>query len=84
MSRYIKILKDGDDDYVKWVAYGYDRMALGYFFEVAESTKGEDDVTIIDQSSALTKMSRAMMIELMTIYELPESHIEAVASNIGF
>jgi hypothetical protein len=77
MSRYTKTLENG-----KTIAYGFDR-ALGYFLDVADvpDDTGES-VMLIEESSFFTKMNNGKMIELMGIYELPESHIEQVAMNL--
>jgi hypothetical protein len=77
MSRYIKELENG-----KTVAYGYDH-ALGYFFDVFD-VPDDDGVEnlLIEESSLLTKMSNGKMLELMNVYELPESHIEQVAMDL--
>jgi len=77
MSRYIKELENG-----KTVAYGYDHVA-GYFFDVFD-VPDDDGVEhlLIEESSILTKMSNGKMLELMHVYELPESHIEQVAMDL--
>lgn len=76
MSRYIKELENG-----KTVAYGYDHV-LGYFFDVFDVPDDDGVVNIIEESSVLTKMSNGKMLELMNVYELPESHIEQVAMDL--
>lgn len=77
MSRYTKELKDG-----KTIAYGYDR-ALGYFIDVfgIPDEQGVSE-SLIEESSMLTGMSNGKMIELMDMFELPESHIEMVAMDL--
>ena len=77
MSRYIKELENG-----KTVAYGYDHV-LGYFIDVFD-VPDDDGVEnlLIEESSRLTKMSNGKMLELMNVYELPESHIEQVAMDL--
>ena len=79
MSRYTKKLDNG-----KEVAYGFDH-ATGYFFQVFDvpDDDGEDHL-LIDECSMLTNMSNGKMLELMNIYELPESHIESVAMDLSF
>jgi hypothetical protein len=77
MSRYVKQLENG-----KEVAYGFDH-ALGYFLQVFDVPDEDgEDVLLIDESSMLTRMSNGKMIELMDVYNLPESHIEMVASDL--
>ena len=77
MSRYVKQLESG-----KEIAYGFDHV-LGYFLQVFDVPDEDgDDILLIDESSMLTKMSNGKMIELMNVYELPESHIEMVASDL--
>lgn len=84
MSRYIKFLRE---DNTKWVAYGCDH-ALGYFFDVAElvdeGTEFEEEVLLIEESQLFTNLTTTKLLELMNVYQLPESHIEAVASNKQF
>ncbi len=77
MSRYTKELEDG-----RTIAYGYDR-ALGYFIDVfgIPDEQGISE-SLIEESSALTRMSNGKMIELMDMFELPESHIEQVAMDL--
>ena len=77
MSRYTKELKDG-----KTIAYGYDR-ALGYFIDVfgIPDEQGVSE-SLVEESSMLTGMSNGKMIELMDMFELPESHIEMVAMDL--
>lgn len=79
MSRYTKELEDD-----RVVAWGYD-TALGYFIDVlgAEDDKGVRE-TLIEESSLLTRMSNGKMLELMSIFELPEDHIEKVAMDLKF
>ena len=80
MSRYIKKLENG-----KTVAYGFDNVT-GYFlqvFDVEDEVNPDDEpYLIIDECSTFTKMSNGKMLELMSLYELPESHIEAVAMDL--
>ena len=77
MSRYTKELDNG-----KEVAYGWDH-ATGYFLQVFDvpDDDGEDNL-LIDECSMFTKMSNGKMIELMNVYELPESHLELVAMDL--
>lgn len=77
MSRYTKQLEDG-----RTVAYGYDR-ALGYFIDVwgIPDDQGVSE-SLIEESSVLTRMSNGKMIELMDMFNLPESHIELVAMDL--
>lgn len=77
MSRFTKDLEDG-----RLVTYGFDN-ALGYFLDVfgIPNEKGVREL-LIEESSFLTKMSNGKMIELMDIFELPESHIELVAMDL--
>lgn len=77
MSRYTKELKDG-----RTIAYGYDR-ALGYFIDVfgIPDEQGVSE-SLVEESSMLTGMSNGKMIELMDMFELPESHIEMVAMDL--
>lgn len=77
MSRYTKQLEDG-----RTVAYGYDH-ALGYFIDVfgIPDDQGVSE-SLIEESSLLTRMSNGKMIELMDMFELPESHIEQVAMDL--
>jgi len=77
MSRYIKVTDNG-----KTIAYGFDH-ALGYFIDVVEAPDGDEEpIYLIEESSLLTKMSNGKMLELMDLYELPESHIEMVAMDL--
>ena len=77
MSRYTKKLEDG-----RTVAYGYDH-ALGYFIDVwgIPDDQGVSE-SLVEESSVLTRMSNGKMIELMDMFELPESHIEQVAMDL--
>jgi len=77
MSRYVKQLDNG-----KHIAYGFD-IALGYFIDVFDvpDEDGEERL-LLEESSVLTKMGNGKMIELMSLYNLPESHIEQVASDL--
>ena len=77
MSRYVKQLDNG-----KHVAYGFD-VALGYFIDVFDvpDDDGEERL-LLEESSVLSKMGNGKMIELMSLYNLPESHIEQVASDL--
>lgn len=77
MSKYVKQLDNG-----KHIAYGFD-IALGYFIDVFDvpDEDGEEHL-LIEESSVLTKMGNGKMIELMSLYNLPESHIEQVASDL--
>lgn len=77
MSRYVKQLDNG-----KHIAYGYN-IALGYFIDVFDvpDEDGEEHL-LLKESSVLTKMGNGKMIELMSLYNLPESHIEQVASDL--
>jgi hypothetical protein len=77
MSRYTKQMEDG-----RTVVYGFDH-ALGYFLDVfgISDEEGEREV-LIEESSMLTKMSNGKMIELMDIFDLPESQIEQVAMDL--
>jgi hypothetical protein len=79
MSRYTKKLDNG-----KEVAYGWDH-ATGYFFQVfdvEDEDNKEDEYLLINECSMFTKMGNGKMIELMSVYELPESHIERVAMDL--
>tara|TARA_R110000868_G_scaffold248084_1_gene504460 strand:+ start:374 stop:616 length:243 start_codon:yes stop_codon:yes gene_type:complete len=77
MSRYTKTMDNG-----KTIAYGFDH-ALGYFIDVVDaSDENEEPIYLIEESSLLTKMSNGKMLELMDLYELPESHIEMVAMDL--
>lgn len=77
MSRYTKTMEDG-----RTVAYGYDH-ALGYFIDVW-GIPDEEGVSesLIEESSFLTNMSNGKMLELMDMFQLPESHIELVAMDL--
>jgi hypothetical protein len=77
MSRYIKELEN--DNYI---AYGFDN-SLGYFFDLygAPDEEGERNC-LIEESSALTGMGNGKMLELMSVFKLPESHIELVAMDL--
>jgi hypothetical protein len=77
MSRYTKNLDDG-----RSVVYGYDH-ALGYFIDVfgIPDDQGVSE-SLIEESSFLTRMSNGKMIELMDLFDLPESHIERVAMDL--
>ncbi len=73
MSRHIEDLV---------VAYGFDH-AEGYYFQLYKiNSDDEVEQFIIDESSLLTKMSNARMLDLMTKYKLPESHIQKVAMDL--
>ena len=77
MSKYVKQLDNG-----KHIVYGFD-VALGYFIDVYDvpDEDGEEHL-LLEESSVLTKMGNGKMIELMSLYNLPESHIEQVASDL--
>lgn len=77
MSRYTKQMDDG-----RLVIYGYDH-ALGYFLDVLgiPDDHGERE-SLIEESSLLTKMSNGKMIELMDMFDLPESQLETVAMDL--
>lgn len=77
MSRYTKQMDDG-----RLVIYGLDH-ALGYFLDVLgiPDEQGERE-SLIEESSLLTKMSNGKMIELMDMFDLPESQIELVALDL--
>ena len=64
------------------VIYGYDH-AIGYFLDVIgiPDEQGETEL-LIEESSLLTKMSNGKMIELMDLFNLPESQIEQVALDL--
>ena len=59
------------------IAYGFD-YAEGYFFQLmnVDPKTNEVEQFIIDESSLMTKLSNARMLELMTKYKLPEAHIQ--------
>ena len=77
MSRYVKKEQDGST-----VAYGFDR-ALGYFIDVFGHEDAEGERTmIIEESSLLSGMSNAKMVELMEKYQLPEAHINLVMLDL--
>lgn len=65
------------------IAYGFDH-AEGYFFQLMEVDPKTKEVEqyVIDESSLLTKMSNGKMLELMTKYKLPQSHIQKVAMDL--
>ena len=64
------------------VAYGFDHVE-GYYFQLYK-INSEDEVEqfIIDESSLMTKLSNAKMLELMTKYKLPEAHIQKVVMDL--
>ena len=64
------------------ITYGFDH-AEGYFFQLMEVDPKTNEVEkyVIDESSLLTKMSNGRMLELMTEYNLPKSHIQKVAMD---
>lgn len=73
MSRYVEDLI---------VAYGFDNTE-GYYFQLYKINPDDEvEQFIIDESSLLTKMSNARMLELMKKYKLPESHIQKVAMDL--
>ena len=78
MSRYSKTLDNG-----KEIAYGWDHVT-GYFFQVFDVLEDhdEDEHLLINECSTFTKMSNGKMLELMSVYNLPESHIERVAMDL--
>ena len=78
MSRYSKTLDNG-----KEIAYGWDHVT-GYFFQVFDvlDDNDEDEHLLINECSTFTKMSNGKMLELMSVYNLPESHIERVAMDL--
>ena len=77
MSRYVKKEQDGST-----VAYGFDK-ALGYFIDVFGHEDAEGKRTmIIEESSLLSGMSNAKMVELMEKYQLPEAHINLVLLDL--
>lgn len=64
------------------VAYGFDNTE-GYYFQLYKINPDDEvEQFIIDESSLLTKMSNARMLELMKKYKLPESHIQKVAMDL--
>ena len=64
------------------VAYGFDNTE-GYYFQLYKiNSDDEVEQFIIDESSLLTKMSNARMVELMEKYKLPKSHIEKVVMDL--
>ena len=65
------------------ITYGFDH-AEGYFFQLMEVDPKTNEVKqyVIDESSLLTKMSNGRMLELMTEYNLPKSHIQKVAMDL--
>lgn len=65
------------------IAYGFDH-AEGYFFQLMEIDPKTNEIEqfIIDESSLMTKMSNGKMLELMTKYNLPYSHIQRVAMDL--
>jgi hypothetical protein len=64
------------------VAYGFDNTE-GYYFQLYKiNSDDEVEQFIIDESSLLTKMSNARMVELMEKYKLPKSHIQKVAMDL--
>jgi hypothetical protein len=65
------------------IAYGFDN-AEGYFFQLMEIDPKTNEVEqfIIDESTLMTKMSNGKMLELMTKYNLPYSHIQRVAMDL--
>jgi len=65
------------------IAYGFDN-AEGYFFQLMEIDPKTNEVEqfIIDESTLMTKMSNGKMLELMTKYNLPYSHIQKVAMDL--
>jgi len=65
------------------ITYGFDH-AEGYFFQLMEVDPKTNEVEkyVIDESSLLTKMSNGRMLELMTEYNLPKSHIQKVAMDL--
>ena len=65
------------------IAYGFDH-AEGYFFQLmnVDPKTNEVEQFIIDESSLMTKLSNAKMLELMTKYKLPEAHIQKVVLDL--
>jgi len=65
------------------IAYGFDN-AEGYFFQLMEIDPKTNEVEqfIIDESTLMTKMSNGKMLELMTKYNLPYSHIQKVVMDL--
>jgi hypothetical protein len=77
MSRYVKELEDGN-----YISYGFDN-ALGYFFDLCTASDEDgDSELLIEESSILSGMNNGKMIGLMSIFKLPESHIEMVAMDV--
>ncbi len=72
MERYIKELNNG-----RKISYG-SNDSLGYFFDVF----GSEGNLLISEDSKNTHLSDGKMIELMDLFELPESHIEMVAMKL--
>jgi cob(I)alamin adenosyltransferase len=77
MSNYTKELDNGTT-----VIYGFN-VKEGYFLKVYTPVDEVDNskLEIMNMSTKLTNMSNEMLIELMTLYDLPESQIEQVALN---
>jgi len=76
MSRFTKQLEND-----KYIAYGHD-IVLGYFFDVFSAPIDGERELIISESSMLTRMDRGKMINLMDLFNLPESQIEQVALDL--
>lgn len=77
MSKYTKEIDSG-----KTIIYGHNTEE-GYFLKVYTPVDEIDNskIEIINQSTNFTGMRTEMFIELMTLYDLPESQIEQVVSN---
>ena len=74
MSNYTKELDNGTT-----VIYGFN-VREGYFLKVY-TPFDNSKLEIMNMSTKLTSVSNEMLIELMTLYNLPESQIEQVALN---
>ena len=81
MSRYtIKNEKEN-----RSLTYGWDH-ALGYFYDITDLTKNEDDSGFIieEKSSFINRLSRNDFSELLIKWKAPHNHLLALSLDIPF
>lgn len=62
--------------------YGFDN-ALGYWCDI-EDNSSNITLVILDESSALTGLSRSEFVEIMEHFEVNKDHLDAVALDLPF
>lgn len=82
MSRYGHKIKKEDKEYE--VAYGFDRQCSEYFIQVFDNSMPEDRECIIWEGSRMTGKSNSEMLDLFTLWGVPEIHRTAVTLDNPF